>query len=302
LRPFLGLRLERVGLLADREGGVVVVAELGVLVERDLAVQCLELVAGQPRQRVDLDQGGVLLDEDVPELLDHLDRLVAQLGREASLVDDLGGLRGVDAGAGVDRDLLDRVGVGLGDLLDLHATLDAGDAEVLAVRAVQQEGEVVLVHDACAGGDQHAVDGEALDLHAQDVRGVLLGLVGGLGQLDTACLPSPAGLDLRLDHHDPELLGGCASLLGGAGHDAFGHRHAVLGEELLRLVLHQVHWSTKFLASSLSAWGASAPALGVLGTLVTSPRGREARGPQGERRHSWPEGRDRAGQSPWRVW
>ena len=84
----LGLRLERVGLLADLELRVVRVAELGVLVERDLAVERLELVAGQPGQRVDLDQRGVLLDEDLPQLLDHLDGLVDSRLREPASVDD----------------------------------------------------------------------------------------------------------------------------------------------------------------------------------------------------------------------
>ena len=63
----LGLRLERVGGLLVLELRVVRVAELGVLVERDLAVERLELVAGQAGQRVDLDEGGVLLDEDLPQ-------------------------------------------------------------------------------------------------------------------------------------------------------------------------------------------------------------------------------------------
>jgi hypothetical protein len=50
--------------------------------------------------------------------------------REAGLRDDLAGLGLVDTGAGVDRDLLHGVGVGLRDLLDLDTALDAGDAEV----------------------------------------------------------------------------------------------------------------------------------------------------------------------------
>ena len=72
----LGLRLERVGLLADLEGLVVLVAELGVLVERDLAVERLELVTGQAGEGVDLDERRVLLDEDGPQLLDHRDGLL----------------------------------------------------------------------------------------------------------------------------------------------------------------------------------------------------------------------------------
>jgi hypothetical protein len=70
---------------------------------------------------------------------------------------------------------------------------------------------------------------------------VLLGLVRGLGELDAAGLATAAGLDLRLDHADTELLSGGSGLGGGVGDDAGGARYAVLGEELLRLEFHQIH-------------------------------------------------------------
>ncbi len=238
----LRLRLQRVGLFADLEGGVLGVTELGVLVERDLAVERLELVAGQPRERVDLDQGGVLLGEDGPQLLDHGDRLVAKHGGEADLVDDGGRLGLVDTGAGVDRDHLHRVGVGLGDLFDLHTTLDTGDAEVGTVGAVEQEGEVVLLLDRGAGDHEHPVDRETLDLELQDRAGCLLGFLGRLGDLDATCLATATGLDLGLDDDDAtDLLGGRASVLRSFNGDAEGASHSVLREDFLRLVLHQVH-------------------------------------------------------------
>ena len=196
----LGLRLERVGLVLDLERLVVGVTHLGgVVVERHLAVERLELVAGQPRERVDLDQRGVLLDEDRVELLDHRDGLLEDRLGELGLGRDLAGLRRVHARARVDRDLLDRVRVGLGDLLDLDAALDGRDAEVLTVGPVEQEGEVVLLLRGRRRGDEHPLDGQALDLHAQDVGRVLEGLVGGLGELDAAGLAAAARLDLGLD-------------------------------------------------------------------------------------------------------
>src|SRR6478609_3133665 len=178
----LGLRLERVGLLADLELLVVRVADLGgVVVQRDLAAERLELVAGQAGQRVHLDEGAVLLDEDLVESLDQLHSLLEDGLGELGVRRDLAGLGLVDALARVDADLLDGVGVGLRDLLDLDTTLDGRDAEVLTVRAVQQEGEVVLLLRRGRGGHQDAVDREALDLHAEDVAGVEEGVVGGLG-------------------------------------------------------------------------------------------------------------------------
>ncbi len=38
--------------------------------------------------------------------------------------------------------------------------------------------------------------------HAEHLLGELLGLVGGLGDLDAAALAAPAGMDLRLDDGD----------------------------------------------------------------------------------------------------
>ena len=119
----------------------------------------------------------VLLGEDPEERLDHGDGLLEDRLGELRLGRDLARLRGVDAGAGVDRDLLHGVGVGLGDLLDLDAALDGRDAEVLPVGAVEQEGEVVLLHRRRRRGDQHPVDRQPLDLHPEDVRRVLEGLV-----------------------------------------------------------------------------------------------------------------------------
>ena len=197
-----------------------------------------------------------------------VDRLVAQLGREAGLVDDLGRLGLVDAGAGVDRDLLDGVGVGLGDLFDLHTALDARDAEVGPVGAVEQEGEVVLLLDRRAGDHEHPVDREALDLEVEDRAGGLLGLLGRLRDLDAAGLAAAAGLDLGLDDDDAtDLLRGRASVLGGLDGLAECAGHSVLGEELLRLVLHQVHCSPSPLFCSTSLGGIRAshpsPASGV---------------------------------------
>ena len=68
---------------------------------------------------------------------------------------------------------------------------------------------------------------------------------GRLRQLHAAGLAAAADLDLRLDDDRvTDLLGsglGVGSALDGL---AECHRHVMLGEELLRLVLHQVHGST----------------------------------------------------------
>ena len=61
---------------------------------------------------------------------------------------------------------------------------------------------------------------------------------GGVGQLHAAGLAAAAGLHLGLDDDGlPMPLGDAARLLGGVDGLAGEHGHAVLGEELLRLVL-----------------------------------------------------------------
>ena len=147
------------------------------------------------------------------------------------------------------------------DLLDLDTALDARDAEVVAVGPVDQEGEVVLVRDVGRRGDQDPVDGVALDVHAEDRARLLDGLVGVLGELDAAGLAATTGLHLRLDDHPAAvLLRGGSRVLRLLHDGAEVHRHVVLGEELLRLVLHQVH-------------GYDRPLPGLYGLRARSARG-----------------------------
>src|SRR5699024_3982410 len=103
--------------------------------------------------------------------------------------------------------------------------------------------EVILLGDVRAGGDHDAVHGVALDVHAEDLGGLLLRFLGGLGDLHAADLAAATGLHLGLDDDDrgAELLG---SGLGGCRilrDDSSEHGNAVLLEEIAGLVLIQVH-------------------------------------------------------------
>ena len=170
-----------------------------------------------------------------------------QLGGEAGFRDDLVGLGLVDAGQRVDRDLGEGLGALDRELLDLHAALDGAHGQVVAVRAVQQHGEVVLLGDVGALGDHDLVDGVALDVHAEDGGGVLEGLVRGLGDLDAAGLAAAADLHLRLDDNDAaDLLGSGLGFFRGVRNDAGKHGNAVCLEEIARLVLIQVHVVVSF--------------------------------------------------------
>ena len=149
-------------------------------------------------------------------------------------------LERVDADAGQGLGALD------GEGLDVHAALARAHRQVLALGAVQEDGEVVLGVQVDAVGDEDGAHRVALDVHAQDVAGAGLGLLSGAGELDAAGLAAAAGLDLGLDDHQlasrvEEGLRGAARLLRGCGHGAVEHGDAVLTEQVPGLVFVQIH-------------------------------------------------------------
>ena len=86
------------------------------------------------------------------------------------------------------------------------------------------------------------MDGEALDVHAEDGAGVLLELHPILRELDAAGLAAATDQHLRLHHNGvAELLARRHRFLDGRGWLAIGHGHAVLREELLSLIFEKVH-------------------------------------------------------------
>ena len=199
----LGLLLERVGRLLVLELGVARLPEVGVVVEGDLAVERDDAAVADPRQRVDLDQRGVLLDEGLPELDqdvgDGRDQVLGELAPRSRSRGPWPRRRraiGVDGHPGQGLGALD------GELLDLHAALVGRHGQEGAVGAVEQVGDVVLLLDVRARVDEDAVHRVTLDVHAEDLLGVGLGVVGGLGHLDAAGLAAAADLDLRLDDGD----------------------------------------------------------------------------------------------------
>ena len=224
----------------------VLLAERGVVVQRHLAVHREDLAVLGERHRVDLDQRGVLVGEHRPEPFGQQRGALGGLLRDAAGRDDLLCFPGVHAGQRRDRDPRHGVGAAVRDLFDLHAALHRADRQERPVGPVEQERQVVLGRDVDRLGDQHRVHGVALDVHAEDLAGLLVGLVRAVRQLHPAGLAPSAGLHLRL-HHDQrvalggELGGDIARFVGGARDLARLHGHAVLGEQVLRLILKQVH-------------------------------------------------------------
>jgi hypothetical protein len=145
--------------------------------------------------------------------------------------DDLAAFASSDAGDRVDAHLGDGVWVGARDLLDLDAALDAGDTQVRAVGAVDEEGEVVLLGDVGRRCQQHPVDRVPLDVHAEDLLDLAHRVVGVLRELHPTGLATTAGFHLRPSRRrGHQGLSGRARL-GRLAYDlAQRDRHAVLGE------------------------------------------------------------------------
>ena len=137
------------------------------------------------------------------------------------------------------------------DLLDVHAALRREHEQRLLRAAVEREREVVLACDVGCPLDPHLRDDVAADVHAQDLAGARLGLVGVARELDPARLPASARQHLRLhDHGKAELLGRLPSLLRGRREPPFGHRYPEAPEELLPLVLVEVQSARESTAST----------------------------------------------------
>ncbi len=202
-------------------------------------------------QRVDLGEVAVALGEAAVELHEDVGGAVERPLGQFRLDTCLARRRDVEAVDRVDVQLDDRIGVRLGDRLDLDAALGRQHQEVLLRGSVEREGGVVLLVDVGRLLDPQSLDDVALDVHPEDVAGVLayLGLV--VGELDAAGLATTADLHLRLDDDGVAgLIGLLHRLVDGVGGAAWAHRDVVAGEVLLALVLEEVHVGvTRFLVA-----------------------------------------------------
>ena len=198
-------------------GSAAPVAHLGdvrmpverVVVDRELRVERLHLAVGRDDQRVDLAQHRVALDEGLVELLDDRgDLLLLARILDAGAVDEPARLPGLEALERVDVQAHERVGILLGDLLDLDAALRREHEERLLLAAVERDREVVLLRDVRGALDPELPTTWPADVEAEDVLRLLLGVGRIVGELDAARLAAAAGEHLRLDDDLPaDLLG-----------------------------------------------------------------------------------------------
>jgi len=146
--------------------------------------------------------------------------------------------------------LEDGLGLGLGDLLDLHAAaLRGDDADALGF-AVEHVTEIKLAVERLGHLNVNPLNrlafGTGLDGDqplAEQARRRIADLVIGLAQLDAARLAARTGMDLRLDRPGPaaQLGRGVDRLIRAEGDGALGDRHAEARQQFLGLVLVNVH-------------------------------------------------------------
>src|SRR5215472_5375414 len=233
----LGPRLDRVGRRRIGEP-FMLLPERRVVVERDLSVDGDHPALFGQDKRVDLDQRGVLIGEHCPEPLGKLGGTRRGLLRKPTRLNDLGSLGTVYARERVDGDPRDSLRLRAGDLFDLHSAFDRADRHELPARPIDQVGQVVLLRDVGRRRDQDLVDSVAFNVHAENLAGLLISLVGAVGQLDAAGFAAPAGLDLGFhdDQRMPcrrEVSGDYACFLSRVRDPPRLHGDAVFGEQFL---------------------------------------------------------------------
>ena len=214
-----------------------------VVVDRELRVERPDLALGGDDQRVDLAEHRVALDEAAVELADDVEQLLLFVRVvDPGPVDQAARLVGLVALERVDVETRKRVRVLLGDLLDLDPALGRKHEQRLLRAAVEGDREVVLLVDLRGLLDPELAHDVAVDVEAENLLGLALGIVGVVRELHSARLAAPAGQHLRLDDDlAAELLGGGPRLGRGRREPAFGDGDSEAPEQLLALVLVEIH-------------------------------------------------------------
>jgi len=145
----------------------LLLAESSVIIEVDLGIDAVALAVSN-NEGVDLDLSSIKSDEHLVEVLELLHRISLDGILEAEDVSSLGDLLVLDALHDVDRDDVDGLGLGSGDLLDVHTTLGGDDEDGATVGTVHDNGEVLLGVEG-----ETLVDEDLLD--ELTLRGGLLG-------------------------------------------------------------------------------------------------------------------------------
>lgn len=156
-------RLRSTDFLRVLLGGVsprenLLLSVVSVVIKTKLGVHAQDLVVRGLGQRVNLDLGSILLEEDLVQLLDGVLGILDALLAEAEAGSDIAGNLVSYSLVDVDVGGLDSIGVLLGDTLDIHTTLGGGYDNGALGASVHEDGQVELATGELALAD---VDGVA---------------------------------------------------------------------------------------------------------------------------------------------
>ncbi len=245
-----GGRFGGVFLREVAHGGQVGVAELGVVVGVDLAVEGGEVAVCEDGQRVQLDQGEILLVEQLVQAKHDLDELVHLLRIQVHLEPEIAALVRLQAFDEIHHEGVDVFRRFGGHLLDVDAAVLGGDERDRLGVAIGEDREVQFLRDIGRVGDQDQVHRQRT---ASRLVGFHVGTEHALGsgadvietaaELDATGLAATTGMDLGLDHplRTTKVLGGVDSGIGRVGNLARRYGDAVLGEQFFSLVLVEIH-------------------------------------------------------------
>ena len=220
----------------------LLVASTGLVLHVHVGVQGDEGSVGEAPERVDLGEHHVVLDEQPCQARDDRDEPVERGSGDPGRGDHLLGLEVRQRQDVGEVPAAHRLGLLLGDLLDVDASDRGEDHHRLLADAVPDHPRVVLLLDLGLRIDEHSARQLSADLELEDVRGILLRLLGGVRELDPAGLHAPTGQHLRLDHGRPADAprdGGCLRRIGGEAVVGDGDAGAL--DDLARLVLEESH-------------------------------------------------------------
>src|SRR5262249_9744082 len=117
----------------------------------------------------------------------------------------------------------------------------------------ERDREVVLLRNVGGALDPELLDDVAANVEADDVPGLLLGVGRVVGELHAARLPAATRQNLRLDDDlAAELLGRRARLVRRRCESPVGHGDPELPEQLLALVLVEVHRPRRTIAACIA--------------------------------------------------
>src|SRR5690606_7026178 len=160
-----------------------------------LGIQAVQVAVLLDHQRVDLEQGQVVVLEQLGEANEDVGELLDLVALQAELESQLAALVRLGADQRVDGGLENLLGGVLGDLLDVHAALGGGHEHDATAGTIDHGAEVQLLVDVGAGFDQDLADRLAIGVGlvghqalAQPLSGERLGVLLALDQLHTARL------------------------------------------------------------------------------------------------------------------